>query len=309
MLTSARVFVSYHRSVLTLLSWQWRAVVTYAGVAAVMIAVHRVAAQEWFAIPGMPLTVIGAAIGIFVSFRTNSCYDRWWEGRKLWGQLVNTSRMFASEVLELVDTSSPRVAELRHEIVRRHIAYVHTLRCSLREQEPWRDPDVARWLAPDELAALRDEPNPNHALLHTQMHAAAELLREGAIDGFRLQLLDHSITTLLDVQGGCERIKKTPFPQSYGFVATKFIAVYSALLPLGIVAAAGWVSIPITVLVCLGFRLIDEVGDALEDPFSIQPLALPLSAIATNIERDLGKRLGEPALQPPPSADAQGVLM
>lgn len=303
------MFVSYHRSVLTLLSWQWRAVVTYGGVAAVMIAVHRVAAQDWFAIPGLPLTVLGAAIGIFVSFRTNSCYDRWWEGRKLWGQLVNTSRLFASQALAYVETPSARARELQDAIVRRHVAYVHALRCSLREQDPSRDDEVTRWLAPDELVALRDEPNANHALLHRQTLAVAELAREGAIDGWRLQVLDRSLETLLDVQGGCERIKKTPFPQSYGFVATKFIAVYSALLPLGIVEAAGWLAIPITVLVCLGFRLIDEVGDALEDPFAIQSLALPLSAIATNIERDLGKRLGEPALPPAPAPDAQGVLM
>jgi ion channel-forming bestrophin family protein len=302
------VFVDYHRSVLTLLSWQWRAVLTYAGVAAVVVAIHRLAAQEWFAIPALPLTVLGAAIGIFVSFRTNSCYDRWWEGRRMWGQLVNTSRHFASQVLGYVDASGSGVRDLQEEIVRRHVAYVHALRCSLREENLLRDPDVARYLDAAELAALTDEPNPNHRLLHRQIRAIATLARVGAIDGLRLQLLDRSISVLLDVQGGCERIKKTPFPQSYSFVATKLIGIYSALLPLGMVASAGWVAVPVSVLVCLAFRLIDEVGDALEDPFSMQPLALPLQAIATAIEIDLGKRLGDPALPEPKTPD-EGVLM
>ena len=305
----ARVFVEYHRSVLTLLAWQWRAVVTYAGVATLMVVVHRVGAQEWFTIPALPLTVMGAAIGIFVSFRTNSCYDRWWEGRRLWGQLVNTSRHFASQTLGYVDTTHAAAPAIQRELVVRHIAYAHAMRCALREQPIAHDPGLLRALDADERAALADEPNPCHALLHRQVVAIAELRRIGAIDGFFLQQLDRSLAVLLDVQGGCERIKKTPFPQSYGFVGTKIIGVYSALLPLGMVASVGWLAIPIAVLVCLSFRLIDEVGDALEDPFSMQPLALPLHAITTTIEIDLLRRLGARELPATPAPDQQGVLM
>jgi putative membrane protein len=308
-MSASNMFVDYHRSVLTLLGWQWRAVVLYGAIATIVVALDRFTGLPWFEIPGVPLSVLGAAIGIFVSFRTNSCYDRWWEGRRLWGQLVNTSRLFASQVLEYVGSSRPETRAMQEEIVRRHIAYVHTLRCTLRAEDPTVDADVGRYLDAAELAALADEPNPNHAILHRQMRAIAKLVRAGAVDGWTLQLLDRSITTLLDVQGGCERIKKTPFPQSYGFVATQLIAVFSALLPLGIVASAGWFAIPVTVIVCLGFRLIDEVGDALEDPFTMAPLSLPLNAIATTIDIDLCKRIGEGEVPDAPSADAEGVLM
>jgi ion channel-forming bestrophin family protein len=303
------MFVDYHRSVLTLLIWQWRAVVLYAAIATSVVVLDRFTGQPWFEIPSVPLSVLGAAIGIFVSFRTNSCYDRWWEGRRFWGQLVNTSRHFASQVLEYVETTRPETRAAQEQIVHRHIAYVHALRATLRGEDPMVDADVGRHLDAAELAGLADEPNPNHAILHRQTRAIAKLARAGAIDGWRLQLLDRSIATLLDVQGGCERIKKTPFPQSYGFVATQLIAVFSALLPLGIVASAGWFAIPVTVIVCLGFRLIDEVGDALEDPFTMAPLSLPLNAIATTIDIDLCKRLGERELPETPTADAEGVLM
>ncbi|MBC8072148.1 MAG: hypothetical protein IAG13_27760, partial [Deltaproteobacteria bacterium] len=211
--------------------------------------------------------------------------------------------------LGYVDGSSAAAQAIQHDLVRRHIAYVHALRCALREQPAARDPELARHLDPAERAALDDEPNAGHALLHHQVLAIAELGRLGALDGWRLQQLDRSIAMLLDVQGGCERIKKTPFPQSYGFVGTKLIGVYSALLPLGMVESAGWLAIPITVLVCLAFRLIDEVGDALEDPFAMQPLALPLQAITTTIEIDLERRLGQREPPPTPTPDAQGVLM
>lgn len=303
------MFVEYHRSVLTLLSWQWRAVALYGAIATIVVALDRLTGIPWFEIPGVPLSVLGAAIGIFVSFRTNSCYDRWWEGRRLWGQLVNTSRLFASQVLSYVDSSKPDMRTAQEKLVRRHIAYVHALRCSLREEDPTVDEHLGRHLDPAELAALVGEPNPNHAILHRQMRAITKLTDAGVVDPWRLQLFDGTFTTLLDVQGGCERIKKTPFPQSYGFVATQLIAVFSALLPLGIVASAGWFTIPVTVIVCLGFRLIDEVGDALEDPFTALPLALPLGAIATTIEIDLCKRIGENELPHAPAADADGVLM
>ncbi|MBC8073629.1 MAG: hypothetical protein IAG13_35230, partial [Deltaproteobacteria bacterium] len=171
----ARVFVEYHRSVVTLLAWQWRAIVVYGGMALLMVVVHRVGAQQWFAVPALPLTVMGAAIGIFVSFRTNSCYDRWWEGRRLWGQLVNTSRHFASQALGYVDGSSAAAQAIQHDLVRRHIAYVHALRCALREQPAALDPELARHLDPAERAALDDEPNAGHALLHQQVLAIAEL--------------------------------------------------------------------------------------------------------------------------------------
>ncbi len=303
------MFVDYHRSVIILLTWQWRAVLTYAAVAGVMVATEMLTAWKWFAIPGLPLTVLGGAIGIFVSFRTNSCYDRWWEGRRLWGQLVNSSRHFASQVLAYLSATQPGTSTVRDTLVKRHVGYVHVLRCALRDQDPARDPDAVRFLDPAELHALADEPNANNALLYRQTRAVAVLASSKVIDGWQLQLFDRSIATLLDVQGGCERIKKTPFPQSYGFLANKLILVYSALLPLGIVDTAGWLAVPITVLVCLAFRLIDEVGDALEDPFSLQPLALPLQAITTTIEMDLCRRLGERALPETPSPDEQGVLM
>jgi len=303
------VFVEYHRSVLTLLTWQWRAVLTYVGLATLIVVAHEHLGKTWLAVPALPLTVLGAAIGIFVSFRTNSCYDRWWEGRRLWGQLVNTSRHFASQVLEYAEPLGPEIRALQSAMVRRHIAYVHTLRCTLRDEEPTRDTDVPRYLDTTEFATLADEPNPNHALVHLQIRDIAQLARLGAVDGLRLQQLDRSIAVLLDVQGGCERIKKTPFPQSYGFVATKLIGAYILMLPLGLVDRVQWLAIPISVLVCLAFRLIDEVGDVLEDPFTAQPMALPLQAISTGIEIDLCKRLGVEPLPEPPKPDSRGVLM
>ncbi|MBL8945384.1 MAG: bestrophin family protein [Myxococcales bacterium] len=303
------MFVDYHRSVTTLAAWQWRSLVGYAAAASFIVLIEKVLATDAVDLSPVPLTVIGAAIGIFVSFRTNSCYDRWWEARKLWGQLVNTSRLFAMQVLSYPAGPRDELRPIQQRIVRRHIAYVHALRSSLREQDPTRDAEVIRYLEVDELARDADEPNLNAALLHHQLRELARLARARHLDARALQLLDRSIATLLDVQGGCERIKKTPFPQTYEFVATLLIAAYAVLLPLGIVENTGWFAIPITVLVCFAFRVIDQVGTMLEDPFSMAPAALPLNAIATNIEIEACKRLGEPEPPEPPTPDDDGVLM
>ena len=305
------MFVSYRGSVLGLLSWQWRSFIAYGVIASLIVATDRLLEWKWFEVTTLPLGVLGGAIGIFVSFRTNSAYDRWWEGRRLWGQLVNTSRHFTTQVLTFVDSRGESEAQRapKHALVRRHIAYVHALRCALRGDDPLADADVKSFLDEDERASLKGESNLNHALLHRQQHELVQLADAGHIDTFRLQSLDRSIATLLDVQGGCERIKKTPFPPGYGFLASRLILAYAILMPLGIVADVGWAAIPLTMLVCIGFTLISEVGRVLEDPFTMFWPALPLSALSKTIEINLRQRLGDRDLPPMPKADERGVLM
>lgn len=300
------MFVTYQGSVLGLMTWQWRALLLYGVLAGTVTALDRLAGQHWFEVGTLPLGVLGGAIGIFVSFRTNSCYDRWWEGRRLWGQLVNSSRHLATQILHYVDGAP---GDVERDIVRRQIGYVHVLRCALRGQDPWADADVQRFVDEPTRERLRGESNPNHALLDEQTAAIAALVHAGKLDGFRLQALDRTIATILDVQGGCERIKRTPFPPGYGFLATRLIIAYSVLMPMGTVSDIGWAAVPLTMLICLGFVLINEVGRVLEDPFTMFWPALPLSALATTIEINLRQRLGETGLPGLPKPDARGILM
>ncbi|MBX7082375.1 MAG: hypothetical protein K1X88_24425 [Nannocystaceae bacterium] len=303
------MFVHYQGSVLGLLTWQWRAFALFLGIATVVTVLDRVAGVRWIEVDTLPLAVLGGAIGIFVSFRTNSCYDRWWEGRRLWGQLVNTSRHFTTQLLSYTERVDDAVRERQHAIVRRHIAYVHALRCALRGQDPFEDADVKRFVPEAEREALRSESNLNHALLHAQGLALVALSDAGHLDPYRLQSLDRSLATLLDVQGGCERIKRTPFPPGYGFLASRLTIIYAALMATGIVGQVGWATIPLVALVCMGFTLISEVGRVLEDPFTMFWPALPLTALSTTIEINLRQRLGETGLPPLPKPDEKGILM
>ncbi|MEZ4307896.1 MAG: bestrophin family ion channel [Polyangiaceae bacterium] len=169
---------NYRGSILGLLAWQWRNLVAFVGAAAAAALVHHYAGDLFPKMSPLPVATMGGAVGIFVSFRTNSSYQRWWEGRQLWGRLVNTSRHLTTQALVYLQD---RPEEAR-AVVRRQMAYVHVLRCKLRDQDPFVDPDVLACLTEEEVASLKGESNPNHALVQMQMEALVKLRREGVID-------------------------------------------------------------------------------------------------------------------------------
>ena len=298
------MMVTTRGSVLRLLSWQWRKVIFVSVTATVVTVLHKFYTIDHVLIPTTPVLVVGAALGIFISFRTNSSYDRWWEGRKLWGALVNVSRHLGTQA-----TVYLRDPALARRVVLRHVAYVHVLRCLLRGQDPWQDPGVQVHLDDDARRRLAAESNPTHALVHAQAVDLVAAADRGELDPHRLQSLDQTLARILDVQGGCERIKKTPVPRGYSFIAERLIVAYGALFPLSLTDELGWGMIPINVLVCLSFALISEAGRVLEDPFTMFWNGLPLGQLSTMIEVNLRQRLGDDDLPPIPAPNAMGVLM
>lgn len=302
------MFVDFQGSVLGIIRWQAPNVGLFLGMATGVAALHYTVGVGPVALPALPVAIVGGAIGIFASFRTNSAYDRWWEGRKLWGRLINVSRHFTSQCLVYFGARDEGSLADAHRMIRRHIAYVHVLRCLLRAQDPLQDRDVLAFLTDDEKAALAGDSNMTHALLHRQMIELSAMSDAGRLDGLRLQSLDESIRVMLDVQGGCERIKKTPMPGSYGFIVQRLIQAFGMLLPLALVHEIGWLTIPVCLLVALAFQLISEVGRVTEDPFTLFWPALPLFALSKTIEVNLMQRMGETEHDEIPRP-VRGVLM
>jgi ion channel-forming bestrophin family protein len=291
-----------------LLQWQSKSVQTYTIGGVVAVAIYTIF-EQWLgwvhiALPTLPLAIVGGALGIFVSFRTNSAYDRWWEGRKLWGRLINTSRHWSSQVATYV-----KDPELQKELIGRHVAYVHILRCLLRTENPLADETVQEWTTEADREWLATQSNQTHALLQRQLEAVVALADAGQLDERRLQSMEESVRHLLDIQGGCERIKKTPLPRGYGYIAEQLILALSFLLPLAIVADLHLLAIPVNILVCLAFALISEAGRVLEDPFTTFWNGLPLTNMSDTIEQNLRNRLGEDKLEPLPGPDYRGILM
>ena len=274
-------------SLLRLILWQRRNIAILASLTTLVVIAEQLTGSVAGRLPDVPIAVLGSAIGIFVSFRTNSAYDRWWEARKLWGQLVNTSRHFCAEVVSYLG-QHPACASL----VLRQALYAHVLRCELSDESLQEDHDVQRTEAEAHEDLARMSTGAATALLRKQLSELASLARDGEIDGLQLSSLDRSLAILLDVQGGCERIRNTPLPPGYGYIAEMQIRAYALILPLAIADDLHWLALPVSLYVCLALKLISEVGRVLEDPFTHSWEALPLLSLCRVIERDLREALG-----------------
>jgi len=264
-----------------------------------------------FSLKTAPFVMIGMPLGIFLGFRNNTAYDRFWEARKLWGSLVNTSRSLTRQVLTLVgplDAEGATLEEVRafrERYVHTVIVYVHALRMHLRGEDP--HPPTEHRLVTDALERAAAEPNVPLAILQE----LGELLREARhkrwIDPYHVPILEQSLASFTDIQGACERIKNTPIPYSYTVLMHRIVAGYCALLPFGLAEDIGWAT-PIVVL-CISYTFfgLDAIGDEIEDPFGLDKNDLPLKSIARKIEIDCRRLMGD-AFVPKPVQPKRGIL-
>jgi len=262
--------------------------------------------QYRLSLTATPFTLIGVALGIFLGFRNNTSYDRYWEGRKLWGQLVNTSRILGRQFLLFlhVPTLSPserdedrgelariRVAQI--DMIHRVIAFAHALRMHLRREVPF--DKLKETLPPEEVEALRTDRNVPDAILARLAERIQSGWRRGWIDPLHVMQLDASLAELTNIQGGCERIRNTPIPFSYNVLIHRIVAVYCFLLPFGLYDTVKLATPLVVCFVSYSFFGLDAIGDEIEDPFGTELNDLPLLALSTTIEGDLRVRIGEPA--------------
>jgi putative membrane protein len=298
------MMVSNRASFLRVLVWQWKHSLVFLACGLVAAVAHEVFDLLPKSFPPSPAAIIGAAVGIFASFRANAAYQRWWEGRGLWGRLVNSSRLLSTQATAYL---SPARA---HRVVLRHALYVHILRCQLRDDDPFADEHVKRLLGllavdDDTVARYRTQTSLCHALVDEGLKDCAA---EPDLVPQRLQSLDATFAAFLDVQGGCERIKRTPMPRGYAFFVERLIFMFAAFFPLSVVADLSWFVIPLNLLVAMGFTLISETGRVLEDPFTWFYNSLPISQIAVNIERNTRQRVGDVDVPAAVVVDKEGIL-
>ncbi|MGE0405127.1 MAG: bestrophin family protein [Candidatus Korobacteraceae bacterium] len=245
----------------------------------------------------LPLAMMGGAISIFLAFRNNSAYERWWEARKLWGSLVNTARTFARQSLTLVDADPMEEGtDVRHTLVYLQIAYVHALRCHLRRQNPF--PELERTLEPELVGWLRRQKNVPIALLLHKGQIIRELYDAGRIDSYRFTTLDSSLTDLCDIQGACERIKGTPLPRQYEYFPRVVVSIYCLLLPLGLVEGLRMITPLASSLISLIFLALESIGKEIENPFENTVHDTPMSSLSRMIEINLRQSLEEEKLPP-----------
>lgn len=242
---------------------------------------------ETYTLTVTPFALIGVALGIFLGFRNNAAYDRFWEGRKLWGALVNVTRSFARQVSNLVVADdNPWESERFHqELIHRTIAFVHALRHHLRDTSPLED--IAEFIPADDMEAIKSQKNMPLFLLRRMGERIREAWRQGWIDTYHVQILEGSLTEMTTIQGACERIKNTPIPFAYTVLTHRIVAFYCFSLPFGIVDSVGILTPVVVFLISHAFLGLDAIGDEIEQPFGTEPQHLPLSSLCRTIEVNL----------------------
>lgn len=242
----------------------------------------------------IPFTLIGLPLSIFLGFRNNAAYDRFWEGRKLWGELVLRSRNFARQCLSLIDYPAPAqagdgLADARVRMVYRAIAFNHAVRDLLRDQPS--GAGLKALLLPAEWEQMERVPNkPDFLMLQMGMDLR-QCLKEGRIDPCLAASIDTTLSALTGAGASCERIKNTPVPFSYTLLLHRTAYLYCFLLPFGLVDSIGFMTPFVVAIVAYTFFGLDALGDEIEEPFGLEPNDLPLDAICRAIEIDLRSAL------------------
>ena len=230
-------------------------------------------------------TLLGFAISMLLVFRTNTAYDRWWEGRKLWGSLVNNSRNLAMKM----ETLLPEGDTINRNFFRKSIpAFASALHHHLHKEQT-------------RLELFEDEENrhlfkgidwekhvPNQVALLIHRHVQ-QLFREGKLTAEQVLFINPELQSFTDICGACERIKNTPIPFSYSVFIKKFIFFYVMTLPFGFVFQLGFYAIPVTAFVFYVLASLELIAEEIEDPFGGDDNDVPTETLARNIHRHVGE--------------------
>jgi len=257
-----------------------------------VVALHAVAPRHLQDVTAAPFTLLGLALSIFLGFRNNACYERWWEGRKQWGQLVGEIRGLARDIMTLL----PNDPALRRRCAHHAVAFAHALCSQLRGVE---DASLRNWLPEaewDRVARSRSRPDVILLALSAELGA---LLRTGALSDMLYQGFSHRLQVMTDIQTACERLRSTPTPFTYTLLLHRTAWLFCLLLPFGIVGTLGLATPLLTAALAYAFFGLDALGEELEEPFGLSQNALPLDAMVRGIEIAVGEALGDAELPPP----------
>jgi putative membrane protein len=218
--------------------------------------------------------MLGFVISLLLAYRTNTAYDRWWEGRKLWGGLVNNSRNLAIKLSIILQDEKDR--NFFRKVIPSYASILH---------KHLNDSDTGRQLFDDvdlEIDHHKHKPNQVAKILFQKIN---DLYVSKKITGDQLIILNTEIQSFTDICGACERIKNTPIPYSYSAFIKKFIFIYVLTLPFGYVFSLGYYVIPVVVFIFYVLASLELIAEEIEDPFGTDANDLPTRKMAENIKK------------------------
>ena len=251
-------------------------------ISAIMTAVH-ILIMPVPQISSMTFTVIGIILGLLLVFRTNTAYDRYWEGRKMWGVLSNTSRTLAMETMSFISSDHPDSGKLKRDILNLIIAFPILARQRLNFIKDLKA--VETFLTPSQIERLDKSAHPAVAALTMITQRIAESVRLNILPVHLAPTLDSRVATLSDTLGACERIRNTPIPIAYVLHLKRMIFLFCVFVNFALLKEHGWMTIPTVAVISYAFNGIEDIGVEIEDPFGDDPNDLPLAAICDGIKQ------------------------
>ena len=228
-------------------------------------------------------SILGVILGLFLVLRTNTAYDRWWEGRKLWGRLVNDTRQLAIRLNAML----PLDAEEDRTFFRKMIPNVtFAMKEHLRNSIIVGEMDMIDEESKELIINSKHRPNAITNLMYQKVDA---LKKRGVISGDELFVLDKELKGFTDIIGACERIKSTPIPYSYSMFIKKFLFIYSVTLPISFIWEIYYWSIPIVMSAFYFLLSVELIAEEIEDPFGKDVNDLPLNELCVKIKKNISE--------------------
>ena len=226
-------------------------------------------------------SLLGIVLGLFLVFRTNSAYDRWWEGRKMWGSMVNSTRNYALKLNAYMDVNDKENREWFAQMIPN---FVMATKEHLRQGVQFTELDFVNSKDASKVKDAVHKPNIIAGLMFSRVSA---MLQEKKITSEQFWLLDKEMKDFIDIMGACERIKYTPIPYSYSMFIKKFIFIYIVTLPFGFVTTFEYITIPTVLLITFVLLSVELIAEEIEDPFGRDINDLPTDDLAVKIKNNV----------------------
>jgi len=246
-----------------------------------------------FTFDGAPFSLVGIALSIFLGFRNSACYDRWWEGRKSWGQLAFCARDLSRKTLHLNELGT-EAADLRRSILQRSYQFAGALVSYLQPEGPFSP--KGHVCADQTINSDRANAGNPDAVLKLIARDLVDLRMRDILTDHDYRMLHDTVAEMARVQVICERLKNTPLPFGYTLLLHRTAYAFCFLIPFGFADTLGWGTPVVTALIAYTFFGLDALGDELEDPLGCHPNTLAIRSIASNIELEIKIDIGETEL-------------
>ncbi|MFQ3577255.1 MAG: bestrophin family protein [Cytophagales bacterium] len=235
--------------------------------------------------PSNVISALSLVVGMLLVFRINSAYDRWWEGRKLLGQLMNTSRFLAMKFSHYFENESPEIKQRNESLI---MAYA----VSVAEHLTKVGFEKSTAKLPDDL--IKDYIQSFHKPMFILNRISKDLIewnKNKIINEAQLLVLEKNLSVLTDIIGACERIKNTPIPFAFALHLKRIILLFSIVLPFTLIDDLGYMSVPVVMIIFYILVGIELISEEVEDPFGLDDNDLPMFETAQNIQNNIDNLL------------------